>query len=127
MIGKERTRKHGSIPSRNFLFTDRPIMTPGDRTTSQLTSNRRYISQCVKLTTQLHLVPGSTTALLLPPPSPLLLLLLLWHYNSLGLLNNILPFKAILDLSCSFYNFHLFQVIPDVIFPSALGPSYKSS
>jgi hypothetical protein len=55
-------------------------------------------------------------------------LLLLWRYNSgsLGLLNNILPFKTILDLSCPFYKFHLFQVIPDVIFPSGLGPSYWS-
>ena len=43
----------------------------------------------------------------------------IWH--SLGLLNNILPFKAILYLSCPFYKFHLFQVIPDVIFPSGLG------
>ena len=42
---------------------------------------------------------------------------------SLGLLNNILPFKAILDLPCPFYKFRLFQVIPDVIFPSGLGPS----
>ena len=49
----------------------------------------------------------------------------LWY--SLGLLNNVIPFKAILDLSCPFYKFHLFQGIPDVIFPSGLGPSYWSS
>jgi hypothetical protein len=48
----------------------------------------------------------------------------LWY--SLGLLNNTLPFKAILDLSCPFDNFHLFQVIPDIVFSSGLGPSYWS-
>jgi hypothetical protein len=46
---------------------------------------------------------------------------------SLDLLNNTLPFKAILDLSCLFSNFHLFQVIPDIVFPSGLELSYWSS
>ena len=45
---------------------------------------------------------------------------------SLGFLNNIIPFKAILDLFCPFYKFHLLQVIPDVIFPSGLRPSHWS-
>jgi hypothetical protein len=29
-----------------------------------------------------------------------------------------------LDLFCPFYKFHLFQIVPDTIFPSELGPSY---
>jgi len=44
------------------------------------------------------------------------MVLQLWY--SLGLLNNILPFKTILDLSCPFHRFHLFQVIPNIIFSS---------
>jgi hypothetical protein len=48
----------------------------------------------------------------------------LWY--SLVLLYNILPFKAMLDLFCPFYMFHLFQFIPD-IFLSGLGLSYWSS
>jgi len=57
------------------------------------------------------------------------MLLLLWRYNSgnLGLLKNTLPFKAILNVSCPFYKFHLFHIIPDIIFPSGLGPSNWSS
>ena len=46
---------------------------------------------------------------------------------SLGLLNNSFPFEAILDLSCPFYDFHLLQVLPDIVFPSAFGSSYWSS
>ena len=53
------------------------------------------------------------------------LALQLWY--SLGLLNNSLPFEAILDLFCSFYEFHLLQVVPDIVFPSGLGSSYWSS
>ena len=37
----------------------------------------------------------------------------LWY--SLGLVNNSLPFKTILDLSYPFYKFHLFQVLPDIV------------
>jgi hypothetical protein len=40
---------------------------------------------------------------------------------------NNFSFEAILDLSCLFYKFRLFQVIPDIIFPSGLGPSYWST
>jgi hypothetical protein len=32
-----------------------------------------------------------------------------------------------LDLFCPFYKFHPFHVIPNIIFPSGLGPSYWSS
>ena len=60
-----------------------------------------------------------------PPSSSSSMALQLWY--SLDLLNNVLPFKEILGLSCPFYKFHLFQVIPDIIFPSRLGPSYWSS
>ena len=35
---------------------------------------------------------------------------------SLGFLNNILPFKAILDLFYPFYKFRLSQIVPDVVF-----------
>ena len=45
----------------------------------------------------------------------------LWY--SLGLLNNILPFEAVLDLFCPLYKLHLLQVIPDIIFLSVLGLS----
>jgi hypothetical protein len=61
MLRDERPRKHGSIRSRNFLFTKTSIMTPGACITSQLTGNRRYISQYIKLTTQFYLLPRSTT------------------------------------------------------------------
>jgi len=56
-------------------------------------------------------------------------LLFLLHYISvsLGFLNNILPFKAILEFFCPFYKFSLSQVIPDVVFPSGLGPSHWST
>ena len=52
--------------------------------------------------------------------------LLLLHYisGSLGILNNILPFKVILDLFCPSYKFHLSQVILDVVFPSRFRPSH---
>ena len=53
------------------------------------------------------------------------LALQLWY--SLGLLNSSFPFEAILDLSCPFYEFHLLQVVPDIVFPSGLGSSYWSS
>jgi len=45
----------------------------------------------------------------------------LWY--SLGLLNNSFPFEAILDLFCPFHEFHLLQVVPDIVFPSGLGSS----
>jgi hypothetical protein len=53
----------------------------------------------------------------------LMKLLLLPHYNSdsLDFLNDVLLFKAILELFCPFYKFHLFQVISDIVFPSGLG------
>ena len=57
MLRDERPRKHSSTPSRNFLFTTTSITSPRARTTSQLMGNPRYISQCVKLTTQFRLVP----------------------------------------------------------------------
>ena len=60
MLRDERPRKHSSIPSKNFVCTKTSIVTPGARTTSQLTGNRRNIKQCVKLTTRFHLVPRST-------------------------------------------------------------------
>ena len=60
-----------------------------------------------------------------PPPSSSSMELQLWY--SLGLLNNIFQFKTILDLFYPFYKFHLFQVLPDIVFPSGLGPSYWSS
>ena len=43
--------------------------------------------------------------------------------------NNILPLwrSWTLGLFCPFYEFHLFQVIPDINFPSGLRPSYWSS
>jgi hypothetical protein len=49
----------------------------------------------------------------------------LWY--SLGLLNNSLPVKTILDLFYPFYKFHLLQVLPDIVFLSGLGSSYWSS
>jgi len=60
---------------------------------------------------------------------PLLLLLFLCRYNSdsLGLLNNILPFKAVLYLFCPLHKRHFLQIIPDIIFPSRLEPSTWSS
>ena len=51
MLRDKRPRKHGSIPSRKLLFTKTSITTPRARTNAQLTGNRGYISQCVKLTT----------------------------------------------------------------------------
>jgi len=42
---------------------------------------------------------------------------------SLGLLDNILPFTAVLYLFCPIHKLHLLQIIPDIIFPSRLGPS----
>ena len=48
-------------------------------------------------------------------------------WKSLGFLHNILPFKLILDLFRLFYKFHLSQIIPDVVFPSGLGPSHWST
>ena len=56
--------------------------------------------------------------------------LLLWRYNSdkcVGLLDNILPFKAVLYLFCPLHKLHLLQIIPDIIFPLRLGPSSWSS
>ena len=47
--------------------------------------------------------------------------------QSLGFLNNSFPFKVIWDLFCPFYMLHPFQVIPDIISPSGLVPSYWSS
>ena len=49
--------------------------------------------------------------------------LLLWRYNSdsLGLLDNILLFKAVLYLFFPLHKLHLLQIIPDIIFPSGLG------
>jgi len=32
-----------------------------------------------------------------------------------------------LDLFCPFYEFHLLQVVPDIVFPSGLWSSYRSS
>ena len=49
----------------------------------------------------------------------------LWEI--LGLLYNILPFKAVLYLLCPIYKLHLLQIIPDIVFPSRLGPSSWSS
>ena len=49
----------------------------------------------------------------------------LWY--SLGLLKNILPFKTVLDFLYTFYNFQLFQVLPDIVFPPGLGSSCWSS
>jgi len=43
-------------------------------------------------------------------------------WKSLGLLNNSLPFKAILYLFCPLHKLHLLQIIPDIIIPSRLGP-----
>ena len=47
----------------------------------------------------------------------LLLLLLLWRYDSesLGLLNNNLPFRVVLYLFCPLHKLHLLQIIPDII------------
>ena len=44
-------------------------------------------------------------------------------WSSLGLLYNILQFKAVLDLFCPLYKLHLLQVIPDIVFPTGLGLS----
>ena len=49
----------------------------------------------------------------------------LWY--SLGRPNNILPCTTILRLFYPFWEFHLFQIILDIIFPSWLGSSYWSS
>jgi hypothetical protein len=46
---------------------------------------------------------------------PPLKLLLCCNSGSLGFLNDNLPFKAILDLFCPFYKFHLSHVVPDII------------
>jgi len=48
-------------------------------------------------------------------------------WKILGLLNSSFPFEAIFDLFCPFYEFHLLQVVPDIVFPSGLGSSYWSS
>ena len=56
-----------------------------------------------------------------PTVSLFLLLIFLWRYNSdkcVGLLDNILPFKAVLYLYCPLHTLHLLQIIPDIIFPS---------
>ena len=44
-------------------------------------------------------------------------------WQSLGFLNNVLPFKAILDLFYPFYKFHLSQVVPYVTSHRDLGLS----
>ena len=43
--------------------------------------------------------------------------------ESLGLLNEIFPFPSILDTSCPIFDFHLANVLFDVILPSVLGSS----
>jgi len=56
--------------------------------------------------------------------------LLLWLYSSGRLLAfSTVPFHIRRSWTCPapFYKFQLFQVIPDIIFPSGLGPSYRSS
>jgi len=40
---------------------------------------------------------------------------------------NILPFKAVLDLFCPLNKLHLLQVILDIVFPTGLGPSCWST
>jgi hypothetical protein len=42
-------------------------------------------------------------------------------WESFGLLNDDLPFGAILDMFCPLNSLHPSHVIPDVIFPSGLG------
>jgi hypothetical protein len=44
-------------------------------------------------------------------------------WESFGLLNDNLPFGAILELFCPINNFHPSHVIPDIIFQSGLGSS----
>jgi len=53
--------------------------------------------------------------------------MLLQVWQSLGLLDNSLPFKAVLYLFCPLHKLHLLQIIPDIIFPSKLGPSCWTS
>jgi hypothetical protein len=47
-------------------------------------------------------------------------LLLLRCNSDIVFHNNVLPFKAILDLFCPFSNFRVFQVISDIVLPSGL-------
>ena len=47
--------------------------------------------------------------------------------QSLGFLNNFLPFKAVLDLFRPFQEFHISQVVPNVVIPSLFRSSYWSS
>jgi len=44
--------------------------------------------------------------------------------QSLGFLHNFLPFKAVLDLFRPFQEFHLSQLVPDVVTPSLFRSSY---
>ena len=53
------------------------------------------------------------------------MVLQLW--KSLGLLDNSLPFRAVLYLFCPLHKLHLLQIIPDIIIPSRLRPSSWSS
>jgi len=56
-----------------------------------------------------------------------LLLLLRLNSDRVLALSTILLFKAVLYLFCPVYKLHLLQIIPDIIFPSRLGPSSWSS
>ena len=49
----------------------------------------------------------------------------LWY--SLGNLDNVLPFKAVLYLFCPLHKLHLLRIMPDIILPSRLGLSCWSS
>ena len=61
------------------------------------------------------------------PKSPTSSSMALQLWYSVGLSDNILPVKAVLYLFCPLHKLHLLQIIPDIIFPSRLGPSSWSS